>query len=59
MVVFDTGAADNLACFRWLGNRNLLVGKHGFTRASAAFFGDGRVGEVRSAADITVGSAGR
>ena len=63
-MVLDTGAAVNLARFRWLGNHYLLSNKRGFPRVStyracARFkFGDGPLGAVRVAADITVGTAG-
>ena len=32
VVVLDTGATANFVRFRWLGNRNLLVEKHGSPR---------------------------
>ena len=62
--VLDAGAAASLARFRWLDNRSQLLEKHAFSHvlthpACARFkFGGGRLGEVRSAADITVGNAG-
>ena len=64
VVVLDTGATANLVCFSWLERHNRLLEHHSLQRVSvyqseARFrFGDGRVGEVRRAADITAGSAG-
>ena len=64
VVVLDTGATANLACFRWLSRRNSLLEQKGFPRvltypAQARFkFGDGRAGNVCFAADITAGIAG-
>ena len=64
MVVLDTGDAANLVCFRRLPPHYRLLEKYGFQRVSiypskARFrFGDGRLGEVRPAADIPVGIAG-
>ena len=57
VVVLDIGAAANLACFRLLAHRNRILEREGFLRvptypAGARFkFGDGRLGEVRHAAD--------
>ena len=65
VVALETGAAANSVYFKWLENRNLLVGKQELPRisnhpGSARFeFGDGRFGEVRHAAEVTDGSAGR
>ena len=63
MVALDTGATANLVSFERLENHKSIVGKRGLRRksshtASARFkFGDGRRGEVRYAAEITVGTA--
>ena len=60
----ETGAAANLARVRRLGHRNEISEGKGFPRvttypASARFkFGDGRLGEVRCAADTPAGIAG-
>ena len=60
----ETGAAANLVCLRWPRNHNSLLGEQGLPRIStypacARFkFGDGRHGEVRYAAVISVGLAG-
>ena len=64
VVILDTGATANLACFQWLRRHNELLARRGFPtvstyQAHATFkFGDGRTGEVCHAADITVGVAG-
>ena len=64
VVALGAGAAANLVLFNWLENHNLLLGTHGFPGVStyptgARFeFGDGRQGEARLAADISVGNAG-
>ena len=64
VVVPDTGATANFVCFRWLEHQNQLLESYGYQRVStdppkARFrFGDGRLGEVRLAADIPVGLAG-
>ena len=59
MAILDAGATANLVCRReeLLANKGLpAVTTH---PAHATFkFGDGRTGEVRHAADITVGVAG-
>ena len=63
VVVSDIRAAANLERFRGLVNRNLLVEGRGSPRVStfpgcARFkFGDGRLVDVRYAADISVGLA--
>ena len=63
LAVLDTGSTANSVCYKWLGNRNLFLGKQGFARAgsypsAAQFkFGAGRIGEVKRAADIIVGMA--
>ena len=52
VVVLDTGATANLACFRWLSRHNSLLERKGLPRAltypaQARFkFGDGRTGNV-------------
>ena len=64
MVVLDTGATANFARFSLLAHHNSILEKHGFPRVatypSNAKFrrGDGRLGEVRHAADIPVRIAG-
>ena len=63
--VLDTGATADLVRLKWLGNHNLHPERQELLRislypASARFkFGDERLGEVRLAAGITVGIAGR
>ena len=63
-VALKTGAAAKLARFWRLAYRNKLLEKHGLSRVStyptcARFkFGDGRLGEVRCAADIPARLAG-
>ena len=58
------GAAANLACFRWLGQRNKLSELQGIPRVTthpvrAGFnFGGGRPGRVRYPADIPMGIGG-
>ena len=62
-VVLDTGATANLACCRRLEHHNRLLEKNEYqsvsTYASTARFrsGDGRLGDVRHAADIPLGVA--
>ena len=64
VVILDTGATANLVCFNWLAHHNDLLARRGLPKvvsypAHAMFkFGDGRLGEVCHAADITVGVAG-
>ena len=64
VVALDTGATANLACFSWLAHQNSILEKRGSPRVSTnpskAKFrsGDGRLGEVRHAADIPVWIAG-
>ena len=64
MVVLDTGATANLARRAWLANHNQFLERLGIEKAhlypSAARykFGDGRIGEVQYAANITGGVAG-
>ena len=64
VAVLNLGATANLVCFRWPERRNRFLGRHSLQRVSvyqleATFrFGDGRVGEVRYAAGITVGIVG-
>ena len=61
VVVLDTGAAANLVCFRSLAHHNRILERRGIPRVTtypsqARFrFGDGRLGEVRHAAAISVG----
>ena len=63
-VVLDAGATANLVRRAWLANRNQFLRRLGMEQAhlypsAARFqFGDGRIGEVRHAANITVGVAG-
>ena len=64
VVFLGTGAADKLVRFKSLRNRNSLVGKQWLHRVSTYTpsarlkFSNGRLGEARNAADITVGVAG-
>ena len=64
VVTLDTGATANPLRFRWPKTHNSMLGKIGLPRVTtypsqARFeFGDGRMGDVRFAADITVGTAG-
>lgn len=64
VVIMDTGATANLVCFNWLSHHKYLLARRGLPKvdsypAHAMFkFGDGRLGEVCHAADITVGVAG-
>ena len=64
VAVLDIGATANLICFRWLERHNRLQAKRGYPKVSTYSstarprFGDGRLGEVRHAADTTVGIAG-
>ena len=64
LAILDAGATANLVCFRWLENHNLLPAQRGFPQfstfpAKARFeFRGSRMGEVRCAAEITVGVAG-
>ena len=63
-VILNTGATANLVRFRWLAHRSSLLGNMCLPRVTtypawARFkFGDGRMGDVRFAADITAGTAG-
>ena len=65
VLVLDSGFTANLVCFRWLEHRNRLLEEKGCQKASPdpsaarVRFGDGRLGEVRRAADILVGIAGK
>ena len=65
VVVLDTGATANLVCRAWVANHNLSLGRLGMEKvhlypSAARFkFGDGRIGEVQYAANISVGIAGR
>ena len=64
VAVLETGATATLACFKWLGRRNAALDKWVIPPAQphpalAGFkFGKGRLGEVRFAAEISVGIAG-
>ena len=64
VVVLDTGATANLVCRSWLVNRNLFLERlgmekvHPYPSAARFKFGDGRIGEVQYAANISVGIAG-
>ena len=64
VVVLDTGATANLVCKSWLANHNLFLERRGMGKvrlypSAARFkFGDGKIGEVRFAANIVVGIAG-
>ena len=64
VVTLDAAATANLMCFRWLIRHNTMPGRVGLRRestypAQVRFkFGDGRMGDVRHAADITAGAAG-
>ena len=63
-MVLDAGATANLVCYKWLENHNSFLERQGLEKAvpypsNARFkFGDGRMGEVKHAADIKVGIAG-
>ena len=65
VVALDTWATTALVCFRWPVNHNLFLQKLGLQKvlpysAAARFkYGDGRVCEVKNAAGINVGVAGR
>ena len=64
VVVLDTGATANLACFRWLNHYNPMLGRAGLPcvsthPAQARFkFGGDRPGAARFAEDIPAGAAG-
>ena len=64
VVVLLAGTAANLVCFKWLGNHISLPRKTGGPKvntylAMARFrFGDSRIGDVRYASDIKVGTPG-
>ena len=64
VVVLDTGATANLVCFSWLAHHNRILERRGIPRVStypskARFrFANGRLGDVRQAADIPLGVAG-
>ena len=63
VVALNTSTAANIVRFSWLAYRNRILEGRGAPRVStyhskARFrFGDGRLGEVRHAADILVGVA--
>ena len=65
VAVLDTGATANLVRLKWLANHKSHLQKTGLPKvntypaAARIKFGDGRIGEVRPAADIQVGIAGR
>ena len=64
VAMLDTATTAGVACFRWLGTRRSLLARHGCPTVSAYpaiarfIFGGGHLGDVRYAADITVGVAG-
>ena len=64
VVVLGSAAAANIVCFSSLAHYNWIMGRFGIPRVTtypseARFlFGDGRLGEVRHEADISLGSAG-
>ena len=64
MIVLDTGATANLVCFSWLARLNRILKRRGIPRAAThpsrarSRFGDGRLEEVRHAADIPSGTDG-
>ena len=64
VAVLEAGAAANPVGFSRLARHNRILGKYGIPRATtfpseARFrFGDGRLGEVRHEADISLGGAG-
>ena len=64
MAAFDSGATAHSVCFRWFERHKRLLVKEERQKisafpASALFrFGDGRLGEARHAAHISVGIAG-
>ena len=64
VVVLDTVAAAKVVCFRALGRRESVSGKWGIQPAQPLpaqvrlKFGDGRLAEVRRAADIPAGLSG-
>ena len=63
-VVLDTGATADLVCFRWLDHHDRPLEQHGVRSGPAGpsnarfCFGDGRVGDVRYAADTPARVAG-
>ena len=63
-VIPDTGATAKLVCFWSLTHRNSLLGETGllgfatYPAQATSKFGDGRMGDVRFAADITGRIAG-
>ena len=64
VVVLDAGATANLVCRAWVANHSLFLERlgmeevHLYPSAARFKFGDGRIGEVQNAADISVGIAG-
>ena len=64
MAALETGAAAKLVSFSWLAHRNRILERFGIPGVTANppqarfRFGDGRLGEVRHAADVPVGIAG-
>ena len=64
VAVLNASAAPNLARFRWVGHHNEYSEREENPRVTAYAacarykFGDGRLGEVRRAADISAGIAG-
>ena len=64
VVVLNTGATANIASIRWLARHSRILGNYGAPRVTTysskarCRFGDGRLGEVRHAADIPLRIAG-
>ena len=64
VAVLDTGATANLVRLKWLGHHNEILGRWGVPRpendpaCTRCRCGDGRLGEARCAADISLGIAG-
>ena len=64
MVVLNPGATANLVCSRWPARHNRILDWRGIPRVTTypskarSRFADGRLGEVRHAADIPVAIAG-
>ena len=59
LVVFGTAATANLLCSGWRQRHNRILRRGGFQRVPTdPAFGDGRLDEVRSAADNSADTAG-
>ena len=64
VVASALGATADIVCFSWLARHNRNLGRRGIPRVATYpsrerfRFGDGRLGEVRYAADIPAGIAG-